>query len=214
MKLTRFLWTTIGFLIALAALSAVQPVRADEIPIGFIGYSSYQYDSNGNVVSTTFSINNLTGDPALAGFALPPDFPVLTFLDINNATLTLEGPSAPSSPISLGTIAPGPFLDGLGNPLTLLQFAAGSSFTSALLQGTLSSTTVTLSNGTTVTLEPTISAILLPSAGSTLTPDLDLTLIDANTAAVPTPEPESLSMVLCGVLCLFLARLVRGSGTN
>jgi hypothetical protein len=212
MKLNRFLWITIGFFAALSVFPIAESVRADEIPIGYIAYSSFQFDANGNLITTTLSVNNFTGDPTLGGFALPPDFPVVTFLNIDDATLTLEGPSAPSSPISLGTLAPGPLLDPLGDPLTSLTFAAGSTFTSALLEGTLSTTTVTLADGTVVNLSPTISTVLLPSLGGSLTPDLDVALIEANTApVVPTPEPPAIYLMALGMLCLVVAKFVRGS---
>jgi hypothetical protein len=34
-----------------------------------------------------FDVYNFAGDPNLSGYALPPDFPVLTFVTLQNASL-------------------------------------------------------------------------------------------------------------------------------
>jgi hypothetical protein len=183
----------------------IHPAAADTVPLGVLSYDTYFNVGTGATVGA-FNVANFVGDPALSGFALPPNFNVFTFLNINNATLTLTGLSAPSLPISIGSIGPGYLLDSSGNPLSILQFSLGSAFTSALLQGTLSATTLTLADGTTVNVDPTISILLTPSSGSNLTPGVDLVVIDATTAATSVPEPGAFSLFLSGLLAVLLAR--------
>jgi len=184
-----------------------QGAKADQVPIGVFSYDPFQYNSSGNLITTAFNVSNYTGNPAQGGFALPPDFNIFTFLSISNATLTLQGSSAPLSPISIGNIGPGPLLDQSGNPLSFLQFAGNSSFTSALLRGTLSATSVTLADGSILTLDPTVSVLLGPSTGTSLVPGTDFVVIDASTAVATVPEPSSIILFACGFLAMGLAKL-------
>jgi hypothetical protein len=179
-----------------------KPVMADTLePIGFISYDQY-YNLSTNTVVGAFDIYNFTGDPSLGGSALPPDFNVLTFLNINDATLTLDGPDAPSSPISIGTIAPGYLSDAFGNPLASLQFDLGSVFTSATLTGTLSDTTLTVQNPdgstSTVQVQGNISVTITPSSGSSLVAGTDFAVIDA----IVAPEPSTIALILIGLLAI------------
>jgi hypothetical protein len=52
------------------------------------------------------------GDPALGGFALPPDFPVLNFITFKNAQLTL-GEASGSEVFPLGDLGPGTTISDL-----------------------------------------------------------------------------------------------------
>jgi hypothetical protein len=54
-----------------------------------------------------FTINNFTGDPASGGFALPPDFPVLTDAAFLNARLTV---STATSSVVINLGKPGSWL--------------------------------------------------------------------------------------------------------
>lgn len=199
----RLLWIA-GM--AMLLVLCVQPALANGIPVGVLSYDQYFNVATGTTVGA-FDINNLVGDPALGGSALPPAFNVFSFLNINNATLTLNGPSAPSSPISLGTIGPGFLSDASGNPLAILQFALSSSFTSVLLQGNLSTTTLTLSNGTTISVLPNISILLTPSSGSNLVAGSDFMVINANTAVTAVPEPATFGLILAGMCALVFAKI-------
>jgi hypothetical protein len=57
-------------------------------------------------------INNFKGDPTLGGFALPPDFPVCTFVTFKNAQLTLAKPSG-TEVFGLGDLGPGTTISDL-----------------------------------------------------------------------------------------------------
>lgn len=190
------------FLLFLALFPAASTSRADQIAIGLVSYDVFQPGQN------TISINNFTGNPATGGNALPPDFNVFTSLNITNASLTLFGPSAPSNPISLGTIGSGPLLDGLGNPLTSLLFDSASNFTSAILTGTLDFTNVTLADGSTLQLNSNISFTLSPASGNFLVAGTDFGIIYADTAPVATPEPSIALLILFGLLAFLASKRI------
>jgi hypothetical protein len=168
-----------------------KPAAADTVePIGVIAY-----DLDSTITGTpigAFDIINLTGPDSGAPFN------VVTSLTITDATLTLTGPSAPSSPISVPDIGPGYLSDAFGFPLASLAFDPSSVFTSALLQGDLSTTTLMLADGTTVTVGGTISALITPSSGSSLVADTDFAEIDA----VVSPEPGTFALILVGLLAI------------
>jgi hypothetical protein len=186
---------------AAALLLLATDAHADQVPIGVISYDVNQVDTLGNPTITAFDIANLTGDPSLGGYSLPPDFGVFTFLNFATTTLTLTGTSAPGSPISLGTIASGFLQDSSGNPPASLLFGAGSTFSSALLTGTLDTTSITLSDGTALVLDPQFSVFLGPSSGGSLVAGVDFATIYAETAPpVTTPEPGSASMLTLGLM--------------
>ena len=58
-------------------LCGSRPVSAVPISVGVISFDTFIAGPGG---SNAFFIANLTGDPALGGLALPPDFPVASFL--------------------------------------------------------------------------------------------------------------------------------------
>ena len=84
-----------------------------------------------HLASTSFNISNFTGDPLLAGFALPPDFPVLDFLTFSNSSLTLNSGGV-STVISLGDIGPGAL-----SPTDPVQFPDTASFSSVVFTANL-----------------------------------------------------------------------------
>ncbi len=107
MRSDRKILSLLCFLLAIGILGFAGLAQADQVPIGFVFYDAFEPGVN------SFSINNFTGSASL-----PPDFSVVTPLNFLNATLTLTSPEAL---ISLGTIGPGNFLDGFGNPLLVLR---------------------------------------------------------------------------------------------
>lgn len=75
----------------------------------------------------SIQIRNLTGDPAAGGYALPPDYPVLTALTWQQASVTYttidQSGNQLSRTVALGTIAPGTFTsrDLVFNQSTVFQ---------------------------------------------------------------------------------------------
>jgi hypothetical protein len=115
----------------IAAFACVSFARANVIDIGFVSFDNVIPSGGpGSPGVNGFSVNNFTGDPALGGFALPPFFPVLTFVTLTNAELDLSGPSPQSLP--LGNLAPGSY-----DPFTLsTAFPDTVLFTSATFTAT------------------------------------------------------------------------------
>jgi len=185
----------------LLALCATGPAsEAATIPVGFITFDELIPADQGNPGVNSFTIANLTGDPGTGGFALPPDFPVLTELTFLNASLTLFGTGAPSV-IPLGSIGPG-FL----SPASL-QFPDTEQFTSAQFNAILSPTTFQLDGGGSFNASSSVSAALFPAFGDFLSPGLDFALIEANEAgSADVPEPAAYTLFTLGIACLTLVR--------
>lgn len=190
----------------LAAMLLLMPALsiADPINIGILSFDPI-FDADGNNSGVNvFNIANLTGDPALGGFALPPDFPAfdpLIFLD-SSLTLTTDGTT---NVISLGNIGPGFF-----GPTFPVEFPDTTLFSSALFEATLNQTSFLLSDGTLFTASPTISTLLLPSLGSTLTPGADLavlTVSEATPNVAPVPEPSTLLLSVTGLTALIAIKI-------
>jgi hypothetical protein len=160
-------------LMVAALFPAAGTVCANQIPLGYVSYDPSTANLN------TFSVNN---------------FPVQTSLQIQNATLTLTDSSGIVDAISLGTIGPGTAFGGLFDPSLF-------SFTSAVFQGTLDLTTVSVlaTDGVTLNtlqLDSNISVNLAPSLGNSSLQTGDFALMYANTVNLATPEPGSFFLVL------------------
>jgi len=170
---------------------------ADSVDVGTVNFDSFIPDAPGSAGVNTFDISNFTGDPNTGGNAFPPFFPVLTFMNFNDLSLSVtESDGTVLAPISLGTAGPGDtyfndanFVDTLG-------------FSSATLMGEFSPTSVTLSDGTTVTVGGDFSATILPSAGDALTASTDYAVIVAQTEVVAAPESSSVVLFSCGAFLL------------
>lgn len=177
----------IGASVALASVKAVGWVSFDNlIPSGL--------SAGVNV----FDISNFTGDPALGGFALPPDFPVISSLTFLSSSLTLDDGISPLT-ISLGDLSPGPL-----NPTDPLQFPDTSTFLSATFIATLSQTTFLLSDGSSFTANsPTISLQLLPSSSPYLQAGIDFGIIYVDDSS---PEPNTWLLFMIGLATLVVIR--------
>jgi hypothetical protein len=177
------------------AVTLVQSDRAwaDAINLGFISFDGFIPASSGSPGVNEFSINDLTGDPALGGFALPPDFNVLTFVTFKNAQLALDEPSG-SMVIALGDLGPG---------TTIRDLISGSTdLLSATFSATLNETTLSLSGGGIFTAgSPLIEAVISPSSAQLLAAG-DFSLI----AVSSVPEPASGPILLVGTLAVILRR--------
>ena len=147
-----------------------------------------------------FNFFNFTGDPMSGGFALPPDFPVLSSLTFLNSSLTLQN-GGPPLIILLGDLGPGAL-----SPTDPVQFPDTSLFSSAIFSATLSQTNFLLSGGGSfVAGSATITAQLLPSTGPSLVAGGDLAVVSV--VSVPdgssVPEPST-----WGLLVIALAMMI------
>jgi len=165
---------------------------ADTINVGFISFDGFIPGSSGSPGVNEFSINNFTGDPGLGGSALPADFPIFTFLTIQGAQLTVVEPSG-HEVFALGDLTPGTVTSDL--------FTASTDILSATLSGTISQTSLALSDGTTFTVESaSIDATVFPSSPPFLSPTDNGLITVSNTAVTAVPEPATWCLLLVGVL--------------
>jgi hypothetical protein len=165
-------------------LASAGGAYCETINLGIINFDVLTPAGAGPGVSV-FNILNLTGDPLLSGFALPPDFPVITSLILLGGTLTLED-GGPSIVVDLGAIDPGPY-----PPIGSLQFPDTIAFTSAILSATLNQTSLLLADGTTFVADsPSVLATILPS-GSSLAGGSDFAVISITGSIASTQVPEA-----------------------
>jgi hypothetical protein len=169
----------------------------ESINLGLISFDVLIPGSpNGGV--NVFNISNFTGDPGSGGFALPPDFPVYTFLTFINGSLTLPG-GPPVIP--LGDIGPGSLI-----PPPNLQFPDTTSFSSAVFTATLGQLNLLLSDGSTfISVSSTFQVTLLPSSGPTLAAGTDFAVISV-TGQISSPIPEPSTFLVGGVLAVLILR--------
>jgi hypothetical protein len=178
-------------------LSFPLAARSDIMDIGVLSFDVLIPPAGVSSGVNAFDIYNFTGDPNLSGYALPPDFPVLNFVTLQNASLLFNGTG---SPVALSDIAPGQ----LGSaPL----FPGDTLFTSALFTATLSETVLSLDGGGTFIADPTISATLLPSSGPDLVAGTDLVVLQATGTLYVLPEPGAAALMAFAIIAsLAIAR--------
>ncbi len=168
----------------LIPLLLATPGVCDTVNIGLISFDVLIPGSTTPGVNV-FDISNFTGDPLLAGFALPPDFPVLDFLTFLSSSLTLTGSGSPLV-IPLGDLGPGAL-----SPTDPVQFPDTSVFTGAVFTATLSQTSFLLADGSTfVAGSPAISATVLPSSGPSLVAGTDFAVLTVSSLS-NIPEPNN-----------------------
>lgn len=162
---------------------------AGSLTLGTISFDTLIPGEPGLPGVNAFTISNFTGDPGLGGFALPPDFPVLTALTFTNAAFTLNTGGTPES-ILLDDLGP-----GFATPDSLL-FPETTSYLAAVFSATLSQTSFLLADGSTFTADVSrLTVSLVPSLGLTLTPGIDLALITVTGTQEVVPEPRTLIQV-------------------
>jgi hypothetical protein len=162
---------------------------ADTLNLGFISFDGFIPGDLTSPGVNEFSINNLTSDPGLGGFSLPPDFPVFSFLTFQNAQLTVEESSG-NELFPLGDLSPGTSISDL--------ITASVDVLSATFSATLNQTLFSLADGSTFVADSAqIQAILSPSSGSSLAPD-DFALITVTGSPAAVPEPASWCLLLFG----------------
>jgi hypothetical protein len=194
---TAFWLTFIGVLVSLEA-----PLAASPINTGLLTYDVLLGSTPGFPGVNHFQIWNLTGDPALGGQGLAPDFPIYTPISFTNATVSVViGNVVQTIPVS--DMSPGVF------DFPDLEFSSDLLIQSATFTANISPLQFELS-----TLEPyladsdQISVTLLPSAGDDLQPGIDLAVITIDaTVEAPTEVPEPASF---GLACSALGLVVLG----
>ena len=94
-----------GYILLLATAA---PVLAANVSVGTISLAA-----DPNLGFYSIRVYNLTGDPAQGGYALPPDYPVLTELWLGGASLTYvtidKAGNQVARTVELGDIRPGAF---------------------------------------------------------------------------------------------------------
>ncbi len=166
-----------------------------------LSFDSLTAGSGGSPGTNIFQIYNYTGDPAIGGEALLPDFPIFTPLVFTEATLSVVVGGTIQS-INLGDLSPGPL------SLPTLQFSSETQFSSATFAARISPATFSLSNGLSYSVFNTlVQFTLLPSSGDTLVADIDLGVIEIEASELssepsPIPEPSTI-FVAIPLLILF-----------
>jgi hypothetical protein len=177
-------------------LCGPRSVSAAPISVGVISFDTFIAGPDG---SNAFFIANLTGDPALGGFALPSEFPVASFLSFDSPTLSWVGASG--SPYDFGGASIGP---GSLDPTPAIQFSDTLTLLSATFSATLSDSFFQLTDGRFFEASSRAMTFTLSGAGGgALVPgDFAILSIDANevTTTSPIPEPGSLILLSSGLL--------------
>lgn len=174
--------------------------RAATIPIGFVSFDVLISEEGGNPGVNVFTIANLTGDPALGGYALPPDFPVITSVTFLGATLAVEYDGS-TDVIPLGDLSGGFLL-----PLSGLEVSSAIGLRSATFEATLGGASLLLADASMFTASsPKVSVRLLPSTPPNLSAGVDFVLITVSDD-VTVPEPATHLILGAGVALLLAAR--------
>lgn len=182
----------------LVSLVFGQAALADTINLGFISFDGFIPGGSASPGVNEFSINNFTGDPALGGLALPPDFPAFTLLTFQNARLTLNETSGPEV-FDLGDISAGTALSDL--------ITASTDILSATFTATLDQTVLSLADSSTFTAgSAKVEAFLSPSSPPLLGAG-DFALITVSSPEATVPEPASLWLLLAMAVPLACRRL-------
>jgi hypothetical protein len=174
--------------LVLLLLVISSPALADSVNIGSVSFDTFVNGAPGSPGSNIFNLFNLTGA------IFPPLFPVLTAVNFDNVNLTLMESNGTSLSINLGTIGP-----GFVSPNSTV-FSDTIGFTSAVLTGGLSPTTITLADGSVLKIGGSFSATIFPSHGNTLSPDGDFAIIKASTRVLS--EPPATFLMGIGLLAI------------
>jgi len=202
--------------LAVAAVIVVaRPTPASATPVTVV-IGTFSFDqlipSDDTAPGTNaFTIWNLTGmDVGVSGEIFAP---ALSLLDLV-ATL-VPGSGAPDVTVSVGDVAPGPFVDASGFPPTILQFSANGSFAAATLTGRIAALSTTLADGSVLSVPELLFTASLAPADGFLAAGRDLVdiSITADVSAPSTvPEPGTLALLASGLSVVARRRITSHRG--
>lgn len=167
----------LGFLRYACLFLLLSPgLLAADYSLGILSFDLLQAAGPGPGVNFV-NLSNFTG-----GEALPPDFPILTPVVLEDAELTVVVSSG-SQVVSLGDVGPGLF-----SPPPELQFASDVEILALILSATLNPLSFVVDGeGTKTASSGTVLYQLLPSAGTFLVAGVDFGVIPVSTSDVPEP---------------------------
>ena len=191
----------IGIIVVATQISAI----AATVSSGFLAFDTLIPGVPGSPGINVFTINNLTGDPGAGGFALPPDFPVVTSVTFKNARLAVVSSSGTEN------IVLGDLMTGLHGP-TALQFSGAQQFSQATFTAEIDPLTWDLSGGGTFApISNAIVATLRPSSGGFLTAGTDFVVFNhSDVSAIPEPATFGLPLLALSAGWLLKRRLPPG----
>jgi hypothetical protein len=187
----------------LLLVAAALPAYAEMIPVGTI-MLGYDFDLG----AYTIQIANFTGSPDDGGFAIPPDYPVLTPLRFDNPSVSytaLDDLGAPiTNTVFLDPIFPGYF----ASPDTLIFDPSTTFFTSIVFSATVFPDTFLVGSQPYNSADGTAYALLEHADGSLLSAydAADIQVGADPTGSTDLPEPAPALLLASGALACVAAR--------